>query len=129
MARIVYGGNFFSIITKTTSEIIDINDIIYIETTGRKVRMITEGDTYNLLLNIEDIRNVLNTNPDFCICHKTFIINMGKVRKMKDGEIVFVNMDKRYLGRNNFANARKKFNEYVIRNSYKVAEKGVDLSK
>jgi len=54
---------------------------------------------------------------------------MGKVRKMKDGEIVFVNMDKRCLGRNNFANARKKFNEYVIRNSYKVAEKGVDLSK
>ena len=113
MARMIHGKNRIIFITKSASEVVDIRSIIYVETDGRKLNVITENEAYSLFANIDDIRKILTQYTGFINCHKTFVVNMYMITKMKDGKIVFRNGTEKYLGKNNFIAARKKFNTFM----------------
>jgi len=116
MAKLLYDGKNLTLITKATSEVIGITDILYVETDRRKVNIVTDKERYSLIIDIGQLRRVLEIKEEFLSCHKTFVINIKKVKKMRDGEIVFMNNDVRYLGKNNFIAARKRFNEFMQKN-------------
>ena len=116
MAKLLYDGKNLTLITKATSEVIGITDILYVETDRRKVNIVTDKERYSLIIDIGQLRRILEIKEEFLSCHKTFVINIKKVKKMRDGEIVFMNNDVRYLGKNNFIAARKRFNEFMQKN-------------
>lgn len=125
MAKLLYDGKNLTLITKATSEVIGITDILYVETDRRKVNIVTDKERYSLIIDIGQLRRVLEIKEEFLSCHKTFVINIKKVKKMRDGEIVFMNNDVRYLGKNNFIAARKRFNEFMQKNHIRLMRESI----
>ena len=57
---------------------IPIKEIIYFESEGKKVRMITEKESYEFYSKLSDVEQQLGSR-DFIFIHKSFLINFSFV--------------------------------------------------
>ena len=88
---------------------IDEQSIIYFESIGRKINMITCIGNKEFYGRLSDICNYLNTNS-FCEVHKSYIINMRYVLEYCKDKVVMSNQDEIPVSRS----MRDKLNEKII---------------
>ncbi len=68
---------------------IDYNDVLYIEAQKDYVAItLTDGNIVKTISTIKGIESTL-PNPPFCRVHRSFIVNLSKVRVMERNNIVF----------------------------------------
>ena len=68
--------------------LIDVNDLVYIETFERNTKMHTREDTYISCKKMKEHEQILQTY-NFCRCHAAYIVNLNYVRSI-DGLSLFL---------------------------------------
>ncbi len=103
--------SYLPIITKKESTRISVSDVVMIEKESRKLMVDTEGEAYAYYEKIENVADYLDER--FYHILDGCVINLDKVRSMKDGLIYFSNGRILKVNVNSYAKARRRFNEYI----------------
>ena len=99
------------VITSNIAARIRIDDIVYIERDKRKLRIVTDGDTFEYYEKIENVEPFLDRR--FFPCLKGCYINLEKVASMRDQKITFEKGQVLYLGRENFMKTLQYYKIYL----------------
>lgn len=90
-----------------------IGDILYIESDGRKIAVRAGEETYCMYAKLADIEEFLDTR--FYKCHSRCIINLEKVIRMKNQEIIFEGGEQIYISRQKFTDAIRFYKGYLLK--------------
>lgn len=95
---------------------INSEDIIMIEVACRKLKMITEEETYILNGTIQEWRDKLNI-PSFCVCHRGYLVNIKYVTSITK-DTVYLNNGryKAYVSKRNYDEIKNRFMLFVEKN-------------
>ena len=95
---------------------INSEDIIMIEVAGRKLKMITEEETYILNGTIQEWSDKLNI-PSFCVCHRGYLVNIKYVTSITK-DTVYLNNGryKAYVSKRNYDEIKNRFMLFVEKN-------------
>lgn len=82
-----------SIVIKSSHQLIkiEIADIIYIEGLHKYIKIVTKDKTYTTLFSLTAIENEL-PNSQFYRCHRSFIINLTKLKLIDGHQAILENM-------------------------------------
>lgn len=92
---------------------IEINQIYYIETEKRNIRIHFAHDSFLASDNISEVSEQL-LPYHFYRTHKSFIINMEKVRYFDSENIYFTNNETAMLSTRNYSDFKKKYFQYKL---------------
>lgn len=103
------------LLIKNAGEIIRIhlNDIYYIESDRRKVKVVCrmgEYVTYDKLANI-----ALQVGVDFVQCHKSWLVNMRYIKELKQEGILLENDMQIMVSQKRYKETRERFLDYLNR--------------
>ena len=90
---------------------IDYNSIIYIEVMGGKVWIYTTGKTYRWSGSADELEEKL-AGRGFFRAHRSFLINMRRIRKYTSKEVVMDNGDQIPLSKYRYGKFRKEYVDY-----------------
>lgn len=95
---------------------INSDDIIMIESVGRKLQMITEKQTYILNGSMQKWSEKLNL-PSFYMCHRSYIVNIKHVTSV-DKDMVYLDDGKyrAYLSKRKYVEMKNRFMLFVEKN-------------
>ena len=65
------------------------DDVVYIESQGRYIQIYTSEERIVAIKKIEQVMEMLGDN--FIQCHKSFCVNMNKIKKMEQSKIIMFN--------------------------------------
>ena len=99
-----------------------VEDILYIETDGRKVGIHIDGERLCMYAKLAELEGFLDKR--FYKCHSRCIINLDKVVKMKNQEVVFDNGARVYLSRQKFTDAIRFYKGYILREREREGKTG-----
>lgn len=87
-------GSSKQIIVKEEGEeiLININDVIYIESMNQNVGIVTNGGTHVIRYNIGDFEEQLK-NDGFFRIHRGYLISLSKVKKLVKNDVVLEGSD------------------------------------
>ena len=95
---------------------INSEDIIMIEVAGRKLKMITEEETYILNGTIQEWSDKLNI-PSFCVCHRGYLVNIKYVTSITKDTVYLKNgRYKAYVSKRNYDDMKNRFMLFVEKN-------------
>ena len=87
-------------------------DIIYFESQGRKLRLVTTDGTYEFYGRIKEV--IKKLSDDFMTIHQSFVINKARVRhytyetaEMENGDILTISQNLRKQVRNEILRSRQ----------------------
>lgn len=81
----IEGRGFITVTDQKKTFRICTDDIIYIESYQRKVHIFTEKEVYESFLKLDDLVDELPVN--FVRSHKSFIVNMDKIKRVSNNQI------------------------------------------
>ncbi|MBN2604648.1 MAG: response regulator transcription factor [Bacilli bacterium] len=101
------------LIISVSGELIKINydDIIYFESMGHYITVHLENREYDYKYNISDLCFDL-ANADFIKTHRSYIVNLKYIEKIKRNECLLVQGMSVPLSRNSYQSVNKKFIDY-----------------
>lgn len=67
----------------------DRRRILYLESSLRQLRLVTERETYTFYANLEEVQKQLGDG--FLRCHKSFLVNLDKVERFSKERIILEN--------------------------------------
>ncbi len=102
---------YILVMTPTIAARIKISDIVFIERDKRKIRIVTDVESYEYYEKIENIEPLLDSR--FFPCLKGCYINLEKVVSMRDQKITFTGGQVVYLGRENFVKTMQYYKIYL----------------
>ncbi len=91
---------------------IDVSDIIYLEYLERKVYLRTQNQSYQIRRKISDIAAEL-ADKGFAMPHKSFVVNLYAVKKIKGYDIMLTNGVVIPLSQKKSMEFRKSLNHYL----------------
>lgn len=97
---------------------VPLEDILYIESEGRRIRIVTDDKVFCMYAKLCDMEPYFEDDVRFFPCIKGMFVNFDHVSSMKDQTIFFRNGTKYILGRTNFLRTKQTFVGY-LRNSNK----------
>lgn len=102
------------IIIKSEGEdiLIDINDIIYMESMDKNVRIVTSKEEYTTRYNLSDYEEQLK-NFGFFRIHRGYLISLNKVKRIVKNDIIMDNDISLPVSRNNLKNLKDTLYAYV----------------
>ena len=119
---------YFPIINRSDSCKIKVSDICYITREDRKLLFDTEYGLKTTYGKIKTVEQYLG--PDFVRCMSGCIVNLSRVREVKDMVIYFDNGETLELGREGYVRLKQKFNAYLRKISpWETAENEEKSSK
>ena len=118
-------GNYVPIIKKGEVCKIFLKNIILIEHDRRKSTIYTDEEKYSLYSKAEELIQFLDNR--FLKCHKSYIINLDRVIRMKAQTIFFENGQKIYIGRETFHCASQCFAMYITKGAKKNLAESFDM--
>lgn len=83
---------------------IDQNDILYIESRGKKVEIHTVRECIEIYASMEELSGQLEEG--FYRCHRAYLVNMAHIKEYGNDSITLANGEEVYL-------AKKKYGEFV----------------
>ena len=107
-----FNKNWIAYIRKEESRRIPYCDVLYIEQVGRNLHIKRDQDTLEIPGRMSEISKTLM--EPFGQCHSYLMVNFDRVYSMTKGQIVFDNKEELFIGRDSFAETRKKFNNYLL---------------
>lgn len=90
-----------------------LEDILYIESEGRRVRIVTENKVYYMYAKLSDLTPYFEGDARFFQCIKGMVVNFDHVFAMEEQEIFFRNGTKYMLGRASFLKTKQTFICYL----------------
>jgi len=103
---------YIPFVKRTEACKIFVESIILIEQELRKAMIHTDEESYWMYSKIDEFMQYLDFR--FIKCHKSYIINLDKVIKMKAQTIFFENGRKIEIGREKFMFAKQSYANYII---------------
>jgi len=97
---------------------VDLDSIYYFECYMRKVKIVTDNATYYSSYKLKDIKEKLN-DYGFLSTHKSYVVNMLHITKMKGFEITMYNGDILPLSQKNSHEIKNRFNSF-LQSTYKM---------
>ncbi|MDR1438898.1 MAG: LytTR family DNA-binding domain-containing protein [Clostridiales bacterium] len=90
---------------------IPLRDIHFIESRGHTIEAHTVDETIIAYGRLED---VFRTMPDgFCQCHRSYIVNMGRIRRFQPGGILLKNGERVPVSRSKYDDTKKAYFNYI----------------
>lgn len=92
-----------------------LNDILYFETIEHAVFVHCAHDTIKTSqkVRLDDIEAMV-PHPQFCRCHRSFIVNFQHVRCFDGPDFVMENNDKVYVRLKDASKVKKEYEQYVL---------------
>ena len=108
------GSNSHQIIIKEDGEdiLIDINDVIYMESMNQNVRIVTSRGEHIIRYNIGDFEEELK-NDGFFRIHRGYLISLSKVKKLAKNDVVMDGDVTLPVSRSNVKPLKDAFYSYV----------------
>lgn len=103
--------------TNCSSYKIFFNDIMYIESNQRKVKIHTTYDVIEYYYKISDLENEL-LEDNFYRCHKSYIVNLKYVQSFDNALITLKNLEKVYVSKYKLTDFSKAFMYYLKNEEY-----------
>ena len=103
---------YLPIINRSDSCKLKVNDICFVTRDNKKLVFGTEDGVKRTYGKMDQLEEYLE--GDFVRCMSGCIINLAKVREVKDGTIRFDNGDTLKLGREGYVRVKQKFNAYLM---------------
>lgn len=103
---------FIIVKTNKQSNKIHLNDILYIESNQRKLKVHTTYDIIEYYYKLSDIEQEL-CNDNFFKCHKSYIVNLKHVQSYDSVSVTLKNSEKIYLSKHRLADFSKAFMYYL----------------
>jgi DNA-binding LytR/AlgR family response regulator len=90
---------------------VPLREIYFIESRGHTVCVHTGGET---IVAYERLENILRSLPaGFYLCHKSFIVNMGRIRRFEPGGILLKNGETVPVSRAKYAATKKAYFDFI----------------
>lgn len=106
--------NVFPIFTNNEYTRVNVEDIQFIEQTGRKMHVVTASNKeYEFYGRLEEIAHLL-VGKNFYRPLKTLVINFDMVESISRQEICFMSGINYAVGRNNMIKTRRAFKNYIL---------------
>ncbi|MEG2522265.1 MAG: LytTR family transcriptional regulator DNA-binding domain-containing protein [Anaerovoracaceae bacterium] len=86
---------------------IEFEDIIYVESLGKKIRIVTKTNQYEIVEKISNIEGLLSKEK-FSRCHRSYIVNLTEILSISRYTAVLSNEEDVPIGRNEVASLREK---------------------
>jgi DNA-binding LytR/AlgR family response regulator len=83
------------------------NDVVFIENDGRKVNIHTQTEVYSSYMSIEEL--ALQLDSRFIHCHKSYIINIDKVKILEKSSFLMVTGDRINISQARSAKSKEKY--------------------
>jgi DNA-binding LytR/AlgR family response regulator len=106
---------YIPVITRKEASRVNIRDIFYIETDLRIINIYTLNRTYRFYGKMDDIVKYLNDH--FYRCHKSCVINLGKIVRMEDGVFYFQGEMTLRVGQNNYRHTKNRYIKFLEQNN------------
>lgn len=104
---------YIPIITRKESRKLAIDEICYIYRSNRKLMFETDSGLIHSYDKIDEIEQYLG--PNFYRCMAGCIVNLARIKDMKDLTVIFDN-DKIYKpGKESYQRIKRKYNAYLVR--------------
>ena len=110
----------FAVVTRGGVQLIPLESIIYLENDRRKIIVHTLDGTFEFYGRMNDAMN--NLDDRFINCHRSFAINMEHVSEMCNQSITFCNNSRIFMGRDTFAETRRRVRNFNEENAKKSNE-------
>lgn len=95
---------------------IDSDDIVMLETRGRKIILYTVNGEYELAGTIKEWSDKLRTT-NFYMCHRSYIVNIARISAIKEDKILLENGKyQAYLAKRKHTDIKRKFMLYLEKN-------------
>jgi len=107
-------GSSRQIIVKEDGEeiLIDINDVIYMESMNQNVRIVTAGGEHVIRYNISDFEDQLK-NDGFFRIHRGYLISLSKVKKLAGNDVILDGGETLPVSRSNVKPLKEALYTYV----------------
>lgn len=107
-------GSSRQIIIKEDGEeiLIDINDVIYMESMNQNVRIVTAGGEHVIRYNISDFEDQLK-NDGFFRIHRGYLISLSKVKKLSGNDVILDGGETLPVSRSNVKPLKEALYTYV----------------
>lgn len=89
-----------------------LNDIIYIESLKRKIKVHTLSNIFEYYYKLSDIEKELS-NDNFFRCHKSYIVNLKFVQSYNNTSIILENGEEIFLSKYKYLDFSKAFMYYL----------------
>ena len=103
---------YLAVINKSESYRLEVSDISYISRNSRRIIFNTDDGVIKTYSKMDQIEDVLG--PEFARCMSSCIINMTKIKELKDNTVYFQNGEKLKLGRDTYIRLKQKYNAYLL---------------
>lgn len=100
--------SFQNIISK-----VDEKDILYVESDRHLIKIVTEDKTYVSYEKLSDFKQKLSAS--FALSHKSFLVNMDKIKNINSTEIILENDAAIPVSRSKFRECKELYLEYLKR--------------
>lgn len=97
--------------------VIDLSDVIYIESMDKNVRIVTSKKEYITRYNISDYEEELKNNGFFRI-HRSYLISLSKVKKIVKNDVVMDGDSSLPVSRSNVKALKEALYSYVEGNAF-----------
>lgn len=98
---------------KGTPISIPLQEIYYIESDKHTINVHTEAEMVTAYERLETIRKTLPAG--FCHCHKSYIVNMSRIRRFLPGEILLKNGSRIPVSRSRYNETKEAYVRYIGR--------------
>lgn len=102
---------YIPVVNRRESCKLAFSDICYVYRTNRKVRFETEYGEKYMYTKMDDVEKSLG--PEFFRCMSGCIVNMSRIKDMRDRIVFFDDGKTIKLGRESFVKLHQKYNAYL----------------
>lgn len=92
---------------------VDEKDILYVESDRHLIKIVTEDKTLVSYEKLSDFKQKLS--PSFVLSHKSFLVNMDKIKNLNSAEIILENDAAIPVSRSKFRECKDLYLEYLKR--------------
>lgn len=109
----VSAENYTLLKTKTGLVKICFQNIEYIEVIGKTIYIhLTNGQIHQLYGTLTQIESVIDGNPKFIRPHRSYIVNMDYIQKLRSNEIVMVSNQRIPVSKSSYAEVKERYISY-----------------
>ena len=91
---------------------IDVSDVIYMESMNQNVRIVTAGGEHVIRYNISDFEDQLK-NDGFFRIHRGYLISLSKVKKLSGNDVILDGGETLPVSRSNVKPLKEALYTYV----------------
>lgn len=99
---------------KIGTDIINIQDMIYVESRNHHITVYTKTTTYQYRMTLTDVADILSSYQ--CVrIHRSYIVNMHYIERWYSTRVVLINKIEIEIGRKYQLEAKRRYQEFIVK--------------